>query len=341
MAATTYKYWKPDPNLRSDYGGAAIQDGGDSAEVSKMDLAQRHICREAGWPLGATRFIAEIGNDGSDDWMEISDDLYTGISSYLTATELTTVTSTMPAGYSATSKQIALQPYPDKTNIYLRGDSISAGLGTSSGNLIDTMVGQAADDLDTITWDSGTVRHGVGDNYAVFSTALGSSSWGNTNSPNHEYPEREDLAYPQRTQTIPLNGGNCIFIYWLGTNDINYDSSKTGSDVWTRASTRIAALRSEFPNLKIIVCTLIRRGEDDPLTEGTQNYKLNAYNVLARANYATAGADYLLDLDAASTELSVLNGDTTDITYYTDGTHLTTAGHALLVAATKTAIQSV
>jgi len=321
--ATTYKYYKPDPNLRAAYGGAAILAHGDSAETSKMDLSQRDLCRNLAWPSGKTRYIAEIGNDGVDDWMEVSDELYPALSTHLTATELATVVSSKPAGYTASSKTIAFQPYPDKiANFYLRGDSLGAGLGTTANDIEDVCWGQALNSIQTQTWDGG--RKGVSADYAMFNLSIGSSTWANTGGGGPSvYPEREDLAYDQRIRTLPFTGtNNNIFIYWLGTNDIAYDAAVDGHDAWDRAAIRIAALRSEFPDIPIILGNIIKRG-------GNEDFGID-FNTDAAANYISAGADILVDLQAAF-------GDSSNIP---DGTHPNTAGHAEMLDVCKTGMQA-
>ena len=336
---TTYKYFQADSNLRSVYGGGAIQNGGDSAEINSTTLMLRHISRQVSWPSDRTKDICLIGDVAGISWVEVSDNLYTAISSFLSPTELATVTSLKPAGFTVTSQSSQFQPDPVKTNIILRSDSIGNGQGTTVGDTRDIFLTQAVNEIigETLVFEGGEDRVAESANYRLINLSLGSSSWGNTNTGGGAavYPQREDLAYNQRVRTIPLHGSNNIFIYWLGTNDLAYDTGLTGVQAWSRAATRISALAAEFPNLKIIVMTAIKRGETLAL-----NDRISDFNAAVRTNFQTAGADYLLDVEAIS-QLNTVTGDTTDTTYYTDGVHLTTAGHGLLKSITKTAILNI
>lgn len=341
MTTDTYYYFKPDTFLRSDYGGAAIQAAGDGAEVTAADLFQRHVCRQLGFPRNHTQHLLRQGiATDTFRWFRVPATLYTALSAYLTAAELATVTTTAPTGWALQSTLIKFQPHPVKTAVFARGDSISAGLGTTTGDTRDVYLGQAMNLIEPMVFDTteGSYTQAEGANYVLRNFSLGGSSWGNTylyqgQTNVVQYPLVEDLAYNQRTRTIPLNNGKNIFIYWLGTNDLAYDDAVTGAIAWDRAAARIAALHAEFPNLKIIIGTLIKRQEG-----ATLNGKLNDYNVLARANYLSAGAHILMDFEALVPEVNITAGDTTNTTYYTDGTHLTTAGHALLAPKAKNAI---
>lgn len=337
MTTQTYKYFQPEAsNLRSEYGGGAIQDNGDSRETSPATLTVRHIIKELGALANGTSQLSEIGVDGSANvWFKVSDNLYSSISTYLTTAETTSAQSSAPSGYTSQSTIAIPQPVANRTNIILRGDSISFGLGTTSGDTDDTVWGQALDDLDsgTLAYDA-NFTVGTGKEYALVSQSLGSSSWANTAGGGPAtYPEREDLAYNQRIETMPIDTG--IFVYWLGTNDLAYDTGLSGADAWSRAASRIATFVSDFPNMKLIIATTIKRGELSAL-----NDRIDAYNVAMRAGYASAGAHVLCDFEDNVSQVNIDTGDTTDLTYYSDGVHLTTAGHALLVPTAKTAIQA-
>lgn len=332
-AVQTYKYFQPDTFLRPEYGGAAIQNGGDSAEVLPIDLTMRYICNQLNIPTNATSYLCVTGQDGSSNWwFRVTDDVYTAISSYLSAAELATVQSSAPAGFVLRSNLIKFQPNANKINLFLRGDSISAGLGTTTGDTRDVFIAQAVNSLagQTLSYYDTTYREGESLNYKIANMSLGGSSWANTaggGAPGSDaYPLREDLAYPQRTQTLCFdNDSQNIFTYWLGTNDLAYDGTLTGADAWTRAATRIAALRAQYPDLKIIVCTTVKREMLAPL-----NNRINDYNVLMRANFLTAGADALADFEADISQLNITTGVTTDTLYYTDEIHLTNLSHSLL-----------
>lgn len=335
MATQTYKYWKADPNLRAAYGGAAIVDNGDSQEVDLTSLAARHYLKQLDYIDSGIDNICEIGNDGTDDWFKMSDNHYSGISSQLSTAELATVVSSAPAGYSTSSKRPVMTSRANRTNIIVRGDSISDGLGTTSGDSLDTVWGQAIEDLDSSTLvysDSNNV--GVGHDYAWVNMSIGGGSWANTGAGGAAtYPQREDLAYNQRTKTHPLDNG--IFIYWLGTNDLSYDGTLSGADCWARAAARIATLAADFPNMKIIIASMIKRGTSSPF-----HTRADDYNTAMRAGYIAAGAHVLCDFEDDVSQVNISTGDTTDTNNYTDTVHLTTAGQTLLVPTAKTAINA-
>ena len=90
-----------------------------------------------------------------------------------------------------------------------------------------------------------------------------------------------------------------------------------------------------IPAIKIAITTIIKRSELSAL-----NNRINDYNVLARANYLAAGADGLIDFEANIPQLNIATGDTTNTTYYTDGTHVTTVSHGLMGAVARPVIQS-
>lgn len=332
MATQTYKYFKPDPNLRAAYGGAAIQSFGDSQELDPFTLTIRHIIKEAGIFNSASQ-LCEVGNDGVDDWLKVSDNLYPSISTYLSATELGTVVSSAPAGYTKSSKIAQLQPKANRHNLIIRGDSIPDGLGTASGDTEDVVWGQLIKALETNDPVFSEFTNVVtGEVYNFTNESIGSSSFGNTDSGGGQavYPYREDLSYNERRKTHCMDAG--VFVYHMGTNDLAYDTSLSGADAWTRAAAQITTLAADFPNWKIIVCTVIKRGEGTPL-----NTRITDYNTDLRANYLTAGAHVLCDFEDDVDEVNVALGNTLDTGVYSDGVHLVTAGHTLLLPTATTA----
>lgn len=331
MTTATYKYFRPDSVLRSEYGGAAIQAGGDSAEVSAATLCVRYLCVKLGLPAGRTEQLFQLGTASGNTWFKVSDNFYTAISPHLSAYELSTVQSSAPSGYANSSATASFQPSAHKTNVIIRGDSILAGLGTTTGDTRDIWPTQAINAIPGQTLSGSTpFRVLESDDYRLINMSLGSSSFANTVAPNNTYPLREDLAYNQRTKTIPPTARE-IFILWLGTNDISYDGTVTGADAWARAATRISALAADRPLAKIIATTIIKR------SNGPNTYN-NDFNTLMRANYMTAGAHVLCDLEANVPECNIGTGDTTNTTYYTDTVHLTTTAHGLCAVVGKAAI---
>jgi lysophospholipase L1-like esterase len=343
MPTETYKYFRPEAtNLRAAYGSGAIQNGGDSAEITPATLTIRHLCTALNLPASGTDqlFVQGVATD-TFTYIRVSDLTYSAISAHLTTAELASVVSTAPTGWTVNATVSRFHPMSRRTTIIVRGDSISAGLGTTSGlpNQVYAKQGIeliAGEVLTALPASASDFRELISRSYALHNISLGGSSWANTVTQGlgeEAYPKREDLAYNQRTLTLPLDDCNSIVVYWLGTNDLAYDGALTGAQAWTRASARIAALRSAFPNLKIVLGTVIKRSESSAL-----NNRIHDYNVALRAGYVTAGANVLMDFEADVSAVNITTGNTGNTTYYTDGTHLTTAGHALLAPVFRDAI---
>lgn len=338
MAAETYHWFQPDTSLRAAYGGAAILAGGDSGELTPADLCERAICRAISYPAGGTRYLFKRGTASGTTWIRVSDELWPSVSGLLTSAESATVVTTAPSGWVKNSSQVLLQPHPRKTNVILRGDSLSEGLGTTAGNASEIHFGQAINSIagQTLAWDN-IYRNGESAAWTLLSSAIGGSSWNNTNVAEiNGYPYSELAAYNQRTRTLALTGAPCVFAYALGTNDLAYDTGLSAADAWARGATRIAALRSEFPSLPIIICTVVARTTGSPL-----NARIIDYNAALRSGYVAAGANVLCDFAAVTEFNPATPSVTANATYYsTDNIHIKTAGHALLAPTAKTAIEA-
>jgi lysophospholipase L1-like esterase len=343
MPTETYKYFRPEAtNLRTAYGGAAIQNGGDSAEVTPATLTIRHLCVMLGIPAGGTDqlFVQGVATD-TFTYIRVSDLTYSAISGFLTASELASVVSVAPTGWTINANVARFQPFSRRTTIIVRGDSISAGLGTTSG-LPDQVYSKqgieliSGEVLSALAASSVDKRELISKSYAVHNLSLGGSSWANTVAQGlgeEVYPKREDLSYNQRTKTLPMVNNNSIVVYWLGTNDVAYDAALTGVQAWTRAAARIAALRADFPNVKIVVGTVVKRSESSTL-----NNRINDYNVALRTGLIAAGGNVLMDFEANVSAVNLTTGNTTNTSIYTDGTHFTTAAHALLAPVFRDAV---
>lgn len=344
MATETYRWFKPDSNLRS---GTAILNGGDSAELTPFALMMRAICNARGLPANGTRYLFDYGTatDGSV-YARVPDYLWPAVSGDLTAAETSSIVTTLPTGWGVGSFPFTGNPNPRRKNFILRGDSISAGLGTAIGDPREVWLTQALSGIsgETLTLTSPNYREGESKSFYMLNIALGGSSWGNTvpdsagdPSGQASYPRREDLAFEQRTATLALNGVSAaaLMIYWLGTNDLAYDVTLSAADAWARVATRIAAFRTKFPTVKIALCTVMKRSEGTPL-----NTRINAFNNLMRANYQSIGANTLIDFEANIPEVNILTGDTNNKTIYTDGTHITTYTHGLLGAYARPILQA-
>jgi hypothetical protein len=345
MPTETYKYFIADTNLRAEYGGGAILNNGDTAEVDKETLCLRHICNQLNVPANYTQNIAQIGTaTGSVTYIRIPDLFYSGISSYLSANELSSVVSTLPSGFVLSSTAPKFQPRARGKKLIIRGDSISDALGTTGNDKKAIYAAVAINLIDgqsLVSLDGGIDRELGSRDWNLINISLGGSSWNNqfdSGGGTNLYPLVENLSYNQRTQTLPLNGdaSNTVFCYWLGTNDLNYDSSQTGATVWARVVTRINAFKTQFPNVKLMLCTVMKRSESS-----TFNNKVNNFNVLMRANYASIGVNAIADFEALVPQVNITTGDTTNTLYYTDGTHITTLTHSLLAPVFKDALLSI
>jgi hypothetical protein len=345
MPTETYKYFIADTNLRTEYGGGAILNNGDTAEIDKETLCLRHICNQSTLPASFTERIAQIGvATGSITYIRIPDSFYSSISSFLTISELASVTSTLPTGFVLGNNFSKFQPLAKFKTLIIRGDSISDALGTTGNDKKAIYAAVAINSIANntlISIDGGVDRELTSRDWKLINISLGGSTWNNTfdaGNGTNAYPLVENLAYNQRTRTFPLNGNasNIIFCYWLGTNDINYDSTQTGASVWARVVTRITAFKAQFPNVKIILCTLMKRSESSTL-----NNKINDFNILMRANYASIGVSAIADFEALVPQVNIVTGNTANRTYYTDDVHVTTLTHTLLAPVFKDALLSI
>jgi lysophospholipase L1-like esterase len=178
-----------------------------------------------------------------------------------------------------------------------------------------------------------------GQEWAACNLALGSSSWGNTNAAGGiaVYPQRFDLAFNQRFRTLNLNTPeNVVLHVWLGTNDLAYDLTLSAADVWARAETSIGLLRTEFPDIPIIMGTHIRRGEVSAL-----NTRIGDYNTLLRANYLSIGADDYVDYETCNADFNTSTGNSASANYAGDGVHPSTVGAGFLATALSTKLLTV
>lgn len=333
MATETHKYFKFDPNLRAEYGGTVAQAAGDSNEISPRELTLRYVTKKMGLPAGNTRYMWEVGL-ATDTylWAKCSDLHYSAISSDLSATELASVQSTAPAGWTKQSNVGLRQPNPNRITLVYRADSIGAGTLTTTGDSRDTSIPMMinAQPGETIDWDDApTYNEGKSKTYQFINMSLGSSSFDNSvdlGLGEAAYPKRESLAFAQRTQTIPILGSK--FLYGLLTNDAAYDLTVSSADIWARMVARRAAFFAENPTFPVHdfgFRTAIKR-----TTNSALNVRIDGVNQLIRSNQPTYGY-YILDTEANNPEFSIATGDTTNTTYYnTDGIHPKTAGNALI-----------
>lgn len=340
MAVEPYRWFRADLNLRQTYGGELIKAGGDSAELTPDMLAHRYFCQRFGYPKNGTRFLWDTGVASGVTWVRIPEVDWNRFSSELTASELSSVVTSAPAGFTLSSNTPKLQPWPDKFNLLVIGESIPAGLGATPqdtrGTWINFIVnGIPGQNLD-YSLDSTNNREAFSEDYAVLNTSLGSSSYDN-NGPNAstangaaEYPLVQSLAFNQRTDTIPMNSKNVLLCSTLLTNDLAYDLTVTPQQAWDRARYWVDRVRARNPLTQIQLNTTGKRGELAPL-----NSRIGATNDLMRDGYAAEGVDFLGDIEALIPELNLVTGDTNNKTFFTDGTHWTSALHMLAADALR------
>lgn len=365
MATETFKYFIAEQsNLRSEYGSASIINyggtggaDGSSAEVSAETLTLRYLSTKIDRPLNGTDYIVDFYTlTGFSTYLRVSDTFYSLISPYFTTSETNSVVSTLPTNngtytYTA-SRFMQYQPSSRRKTVICIGDSITDGNGTDNGSsqteaTPDKLLVYPTLAINSISGESLSVvnnsgkREMVSRGYKLINIALGGTNYDNSVGGSEEqnlYPLRLSLSYNQRVKTLPLNDciNNIVMSIWLGTNDINYDSSQTGSSVWQRAVDRIGVIRTDFPNIKILLCTAMKRSESSTL-----NNKINDYNGLMRANYASIGVSAIADFEALIPQVNIITGDTTNRTYYTDDVHVTNLTHTLLAPVWKNALLSI
>jgi hypothetical protein len=299
----THKYIKVvETNVNTDCGGAATQTNGDSREVGNGGILGRKLMKANGWPSNGVDQLCEIGTADDGTYYKCSDNLYAAISPHLTTAELAAVVSSAPAGYSSSSGVLAFLPRWNKTNILSHGDSIEFGLGTTSGDYTDIYLYQGMQLLD-----------GYEDDYYYISTALGSSSFGNDTGSYTTYPLPWTTSYLQRHCTLPLDNTDVIFYVGLGTNDYAYGAGGTpDATIYSRATTRFSRIKADHPNVVLVAGTIIERSGNSTFGD--------VYDENIRTNMDTNNVDIVLDLSTIGGNID--SGD------FTDGVHLTTAGHA-------------
>lgn len=290
-------------NLDADYGGATILAAGDSAEPNKLTLHVRHVFTQIDYLTSGTRNLGQAGLVSGVTWLELTTETYNTVSSYLPSAVTATATTTRPVGFTDSGGTPHI-PHPTKINVWGRGDSISDN--TSAGSKDDNYMTVGINLIDGESLSTGDTRPKESDNYYLYNFSLGSSSWANTVGVSDDYPQREDLAFNQRVATIPFDfADRVIFHYALGSNDLAYDATLTGEQCWTRAETRIDALRARFPNIIIMAGTIIRRANSDVNTVDSFHHKANIYNDLLRASDKV---DVVCDIEANVAPMNFVTG---------------------------------
>lgn len=253
----------------------------------------------------------------------------------LSATELSTATSTAPAGLTSSSvlPEYEIQPFVRKEVIFL-GDSITncqmAGLAAHTpAQALHSQVLNATDSRGRASYynmeyaynrDIASLNLGTNSARYIYTTGAPASIEQNWKESYHWKAGHFRVA--PTTQFFV----NCL----IGSNDCTYEG--TGAQVWTRATEFLPRIRADYPDAKILLCTLIARG-------GV--YTIRDYNQLVRANWQDY-ADAIVDLGAIP-QFADDNTDvvTADRTYYgTDSVHQTPAATAIMGAAIKAVIDT-
>jgi len=120
-----------------------------------------------------------------------------------------------------------------------------------------------------------------------------------------------------------------IYPIWIGTNDIAAGTS--AATIATNIATIHAARKTAHPTVKTIAVTIVDRTAFDAAKDAVRA----TLNTNLVDNYVALGFDAVCDLRGIP-QLE----DSTNTTYFTDGTHLTNAGYALVAAALQPVIQS-
>lgn len=134
------------------------------------------------------------------------------------------------------------------------------------------------------------------------------------------------------TEAQAQNGDYCrsyfrtYYVLWAGTNDIAGGATAAA----THANLRSCWATMKANGARVVAVNIIKRAMFDAGMET----KRQAVNALIAADVGTL-CDALVDVSARA-EFS----DTGDATYFTDGTHLTSAGYAIVAALVKSAIDS-
>lgn len=118
-----------------------------------------------------------------------------------------------------------------------------------------------------------------------------------------------------------------------GSNDIA--AGTTGSALAVIAAARVADAKTAGQN-KVGVCTILPR--QTWVADTAKWTEAQAYNTLVRANYASWGADFVIDLAADPVMGNIAN--CSDTSLYTDGLHPSTLGNSYLAAVYAAAINA-
>ena len=302
------RYFTPDPDTRAGDTIPAI--ALPSAFIDASDICNRAINEALGYPLTRTDKFLERGAAGATLWMECPDSLWATVSPHLTTAELATETSTEPASYARNSARNRMSVFAGKVNLIAITDSL--GMNGGSGDLgLDSYVTKAFQQ-----WAGATITPLGGyapAEYITTTKALlhhgkGGSFYGGVN--NTDIQNDHEWLRAIRYSTMQIDAADTIYVS-LGTNDFSNDGAGLGSNVWARAQTFLGGLRASFPSTRLLVGTMVRRGEST-----VDHGKYDDFNDLLKAGYVALGVDALVDIESAHANFSLTaTGDSTGEAY--------------------------
>jgi len=325
-------YFQPDPFTRA---GVAIPDMTlQSAFISAGDITNRALL--AALPQGAgTNAVLERGWASSGaEWVECPDSLWATVSPHLQGIEVTSATTTAPAGYARDEDRLRMSRFTGRVNLLAITDSLgwNGGSGAAGTNSYTTKAFQNWAGATRTPWGSDPAAEYLTPARALLHNGNGGSYFGGVNNAN--FAKDHAMMLPVKYTTLGLTSADMIYVA-LGTNDLSLDGAADGAAVWARAQSFVGALHTAFPATRIIMATIPRRG-NAPL----QNDKVAAYNTLLKAGYAALGVTAICDIEQAHPNFSTATGDSTGPAYIGDNTHFSDLGITSAASAFATTLNS-
>jgi hypothetical protein len=259
--------------------------------------------------------------------LKVSNSLVAALEPYLHADEWESRTQTNIIAGSGNGIPVEYQVNPSLLSVYIAGDSIDFGVGIKTPSSTDIyplnydgmdlyhysrLAMEAVDpnvrseSYFTSKSPSQTSNDVIfyGDKMMINKVAVGGASYANTvgTSDQTDFIHRFDLKFNQLYRTMNINSDTAILI-GFGTNDAAYDTSLTAAQLFERESYWVDRFKDYHPSVKVIMATDIKR-----TTDTTLNARIDALNILRRANYLSIGADYLADFEATHSDFNCLSG---------------------------------
>jgi hypothetical protein len=354
MATENYVYFPCETaTLPARFGGGLMETGTGGGNATARTITMRNLAKALSYPKNGTNSFFRYGTVAGVQWARTTQDIYDAISSELRTSETAGNTTTMPVGFSIDGTTALFMPKIRRVNVFMVGDSISAGVGTTGG-FADAPMVQASAILDTnvsINSLDDASRSYMGDKWAFHNLANGGSSWDNTNegSPANPfetgYPYTMKTIFNQLVRSLNLGISNkTILCIWLGTNDLNYGTTDTptvdATILWARIIEQMARIRREFSSeIPILSGTILRRTSNSVL-----NNKINDINTMIMTNYASVGFDDYIPYHTSHPSFHPITGNDADATVFSVGgtnIHPNTVGAGYLAQALATKLTAV